>query len=394
MTISQKEWNNYIQRLRKLSDKAAEEFSEYAISHLGYAHIERDELIKVAHAIATKYGEGTAALSAEMYDAIAEASGKVLPAAIPAETATYSEVAKTINGIRKFSQNENLLSSAVGNLVKRAGVDTTIKNAIRDGAEWAWIPHGDTCAFCLTLASQGWQKASKAVMKGDHAEHIHQNCDCTFAVRFDKKSEVEGYVPEVYKRIYDNAGGLNSKDKINALRRVQYKKKKQIINAQKREAYALRTLSKTESTILDITEEFLSNATPKKGEFDIVTGFKEKNGEEKAAKWLHDTFGGDIKLLPENNPEGQSNPDYLWNGKLWDLKSPESLNGVSKRLKHGLEQINSNPGGIVIDIKGVEDDLSEIERVINNRLRVSAKSDVDVIVLNNNRLVKVIRHKK
>ena len=53
-----------------------------------------------------------------------------------------------------------------------------LKNAVRDGAEWAWVPHGDTCPFCITLASNGWQKASRKVLKGGHAEHIHANCDC------------------------------------------------------------------------------------------------------------------------------------------------------------------------------------------------------------------------
>ena len=122
--------------------------------------------------------------------------------------------------------------------------------------------------------------------------------------------------------------------------------------------------------------------------------FEDKNGEERTAQWLHDTFGGDITLLPETNPEGQSNPDYLWNGKLWDLKAPQSLNGINKRLKHGLEQIRLNPGGVAIDIVNTDANLQDIEQVIQNRLRVSAKSDVDVIIKNDDKLIKVIRYKK
>ena len=51
------------------------------------------------------------------------------------------------------------MQRGVSRLVKRAGADTTLKNAQRDGAEFAWVPHGDSCAFCLTLASRGWQRA-------------------------------------------------------------------------------------------------------------------------------------------------------------------------------------------------------------------------------------------
>lgn len=53
------------------------------------------------------------------------------------------------------------MQRGVSRLVKRAGADTTLKNAQRDGAEFAWVPHGDSCAFCLTLASRGWQRASQ-----------------------------------------------------------------------------------------------------------------------------------------------------------------------------------------------------------------------------------------
>lgn len=36
-------------------------------------------------------------------------------------------------------------------LAIRVAADTTLKNGIRYPAEWAWIPCGMTCPFCLTL---------------------------------------------------------------------------------------------------------------------------------------------------------------------------------------------------------------------------------------------------
>ena len=125
--------------------------------------------------------------------------------------------------------------NGVSRLVKRAGADTTLKNAVRDGAEWAWAPHGDTCPFCITLASNGWQKASSKVLKGGHAEHIHANCDCEFAIRFDHSTTVAGYDPEKYLRQYRAAGS-----DVNAMRRIDYAARKDAINAQKRAAYQLR----------------------------------------------------------------------------------------------------------------------------------------------------------
>jgi len=144
------------------------------------------------------------------------------------------------------------MQQGVSRLVKRAGADTTLKNALRDGAEFAWIPQGDTCAFCLTLASRGWQKASQAAIKGGHAEHIHANCDCEYAIRFDGRSTVAGYDPDKYLRQYRAADG-----DINKLRRVNYAANKERINAQKRAAYAARKAytNQAASAILDTSNK-------------------------------------------------------------------------------------------------------------------------------------------
>ena len=73
---------------------------------------------------------------------------------------------------------------------------------------------------------------------GNHAEHIHANCDCTYAVRFDGKSTVAGYDPDKYLAQYNSAKGNSSQAKINSLRRENYARNKDSINARKRELYA------------------------------------------------------------------------------------------------------------------------------------------------------------
>ena len=198
-----------------------------------------EALINYGYAVATKYGEASAAIAAEMYDATAALAGASVPAAVPAETATYGEVTAAVKKSAEYG-NTKTISSAVSRLVKQAGADTTIQNAARDNAQWAWIPSGDTCAFCIALASRGWQYASKRVMKGNHAQHIHANCDCTFAVRFDEKSSYDSYDPKKYEDIYNSAEGSSSKDKINSIRRELYKTNGDTIREQKRIAYAAR----------------------------------------------------------------------------------------------------------------------------------------------------------
>lgn len=240
MIVSSKSWDRYINALKKLNNRATNRVLE-KLSKIDVDDPEQmAEVIRYAYGIATKYGEGAAALAAEMYDALAELSGVITPSAVPASTATYGEVAKAMYGTRLQSKNPEVMASSIGRLVKMAGVDTMQKNALRDGAEWAWIPRGDTCAFCLTLASQGWQPASKKAIRNGHADHIHANCDCTYAIRFNDNVIVEGYDPDEYREMYYDADGSTPKDKINYMRREAYRKNKDEINAQKRSAYEKR----------------------------------------------------------------------------------------------------------------------------------------------------------
>ncbi|MDD6630282.1 MAG: PBECR2 nuclease fold domain-containing protein [Faecalibacterium sp.] len=247
MQISAKTWNEYVIRLSRLNQKAGQLMREYIDAH-GTA--DTDDLVAYAYGLVTKYGEGSAELACQMYEALAEAQGVHVPAAEPAATASYGEVARMVSATK--DQNPANLPNGVSRLVKRAGADATLKNAIRDGAEWAWVPHGDTCPFCITLASNGWQKASQKLLKGGHAEHIHAHCDCEFAVQFRSDTTVAGYDPDEYYRQYREAGG-----DINKMRRIDYAANRERINAQKRAAYAARKAytNQAASAILDASNK-------------------------------------------------------------------------------------------------------------------------------------------
>lgn len=266
MQITAKTWNEYITRLSRLNQKAGQLMRQYIDTH---GTGDADALITYAAALVTKYGEGSAELACQMYDALAEAANAGVPAAEPAEPADYGEVARMVNATK--NQNPANLPNGVSRLVKRAGADTTLKNAVRDGAEWAWVPHGDTCPFCITLASNGWQKASSKVLKGGHAEHIHANCDCEFAIRFDHNTTVAGYDPDKYLKQYRDAGG-----DINKMRRIDYAARKDAINAQKRAAYAVRKVNKSERSYSggvgsNKADLDYMNSAPYRAKFDSVS---------------------------------------------------------------------------------------------------------------------------
>lgn len=238
MEITQAEWIRFKNMLSAINTRAVDDMMDWLESKGGIANVSFQEMSSYGYALATKYGEASASLSAQMYDEVAKASGMTLPAAEVANTVSYTEIAKAITKVAAQTQNAKNVSNVVGRYTKRAGADTTLKNAERDGAQFAWVPSGDSCAFCIALASRGWQYISKKSFKNGHAEHIHSNCDCTYAVRFDKNTNVAGYDPDKYLEMYQNAEGDTWQEKVNSMRRIQYQENKDKINAQKRANYA------------------------------------------------------------------------------------------------------------------------------------------------------------
>ena len=236
MQITEKAWVEYITKMSQISQKAADLMQSWVQKN----GLENDKaLLDYAYALSQHYGQAIGALSCQMYEATAAAQGVIVPTAEVADLTDYGEVAKAVKGTKK--QSPNNIPGTLARLVKQVGADTTLKNAERDGAQFAWVPHGDTCAFCITLASRGWQYMSKKAMRNGHAEHIHAHCDCEYAVRFDGKSTVAGYDPDKYLEEYYDANG-----DINEMRRKRYAQNKDAINARKRELYASKKAEKLE----------------------------------------------------------------------------------------------------------------------------------------------------
>lgn len=70
MQITARTWNNYIARLSRLNEAAGQKMREYIQLH---GTDDTEALISYAYAVITRYGEGSAELACQMYDALAEA---------------------------------------------------------------------------------------------------------------------------------------------------------------------------------------------------------------------------------------------------------------------------------------------------------------------------------
>ena len=148
----------------------------------------------------------------------------------------------------------------------------------------------------------------------------------------------------------------------------------------------------------DVTKEYFEEATPGKGNIDKEEGFKDKGNENeiRIANVIHMELGGDILLYNDDLTEdGKNTPDYKWNDQLWDLKSPESIKSLNKRIQKGIHQIESAPGGIIIDLpKDIT--FAEMADAIRERwiaTGVKTAVSLDVIVIRKDRIIKIIRFK-
>lgn len=231
MNISKASWKQYTDKQAAIRLKAAELMKAWIAKN---GTDDRDAMVRFASSLVNKYGEAAAAYACQMYDRIAEADRADIEAANPAEIPTYQDIAKVVNGALLGSIAGLQVIRAVERLVKQTAADTMLQNAIRDGAEFAWIPDGGACPFCLGIGAEGWKTASAKITNGGHAEHIHASCSCEFAIRFDEDSNVDGYDPEALTEEVESASEKELREEYNEENRDK-------INEQRREARMFNT---------------------------------------------------------------------------------------------------------------------------------------------------------
>ena len=245
MRISSSAWRKYQHAHSMLQGEAKRLLEEYFDS-LPWDESEQRCLTLLAQRaveLANHYGLADASLSAAFYDEIMELQGANVPQAwvrTPNPEFVEQDVRDAVARATSRETAKSMSSGVLSGHVKRAGVDTMRANAVRDHAMWAWVCIGDSCAFCRALGSNGWQDASRAVLAGSHAQHIHDNCDCQFMVKKPGETlDIEGYDPDALLDEYADASGGSSKDHINAMRRADYTPEfAEQRNARRRELYA------------------------------------------------------------------------------------------------------------------------------------------------------------
>lgn len=146
----------------------------------------------------------------------------------------------------------------------------------------------------------------------------------------------------------------------------------------------------------EVQDEYQKNAKPKQGNITYDEGYdKEQHKNEVIfADWLYNKFGGNIKLLNESCIDNVKTPDYIWNDKLWDLKTVTTEKGANSAVRKGLHQIELNPGGIFLDYGDRDILIDVLLNVIEERMKWHKGEGFDIMIIQNGEVIKVLRYEK
>lgn len=193
----------------QLVEAAVDELMDYL-----YDGISRDEVVAIAAEIAGKYAMFGEELGAQWYDLCTELAGiKAEPAVVAqvnekrmsawADSAIVGEISREIA--------RNYLQDVINDSIRSTGDANLWRDYERGLAKGKWcrVPVGDTCAWCMMLASNGaWYLSEESAKRTANGDKYHDHCDCIAVYHADAES-IRGYTKLYdYKRKYyaaDNA---------------------------------------------------------------------------------------------------------------------------------------------------------------------------------------------
>ena len=76
------------------------------------------------------------------------------------------------------------------------------------------------------------------------------------------------------------------------------------------------------------------------------------------------------------------------------MKSVSTEKAANSAVRHGLKQIQENPGGIILNYAENRFSETKLKDILRRRIEASATQTVDIIVLQQGKCMFVLRHKK
>lgn len=179
-------------------------------------------LEEVLPALVARYGDMSASVAAEWFE-----QNYDLPATMPPYLSDEGIVVSTRWAAAPARagaavEAQKRLSYIVNRAVTQMGRDAMIDSSATAGLRWARVPVGETCAFCLMLASRGFDYRSRE-SAGGAARKFHAYDDCQVVP--DDGDPPAGYDPdglyERYQAARDEAGSGRTKSILSAMREIE-----------------------------------------------------------------------------------------------------------------------------------------------------------------------------
>ena len=214
---------DYSGRVKTVTDQAVDELAR-RIANIGATEPERRARFIRMHvrAVAEEYGLQEQELGAQWYEFCAKAAGVDVDTAIVndidyerLDSYFQSVLEEYENGEMEWSEVEPRVFDSFESKMRELERGTILDNLdrdVRDSRRWrqtrraamkagyARVPVGETCAWCLMLASLGYYYRSEETALGVEPDHYHAHCDC-IAVPYNAPGAIEGY--DDYNLYYD-----------------------------------------------------------------------------------------------------------------------------------------------------------------------------------------------
>lgn len=292
----------------------------------------RTAAFAVLDALLSTYTDLSAARAAEFYDASREA--QMVRRKYRAVVDSRRDPKATEGAIRAIVQFaadgdvERFRREALDRVdteMRRAANQCVAYNAGRDPAKplYARVPVGETCGFCLMLASFGFQYTSESA-----ASHSHRKCNCRVVPSFGEAT-VRGYDPEqMYGRFNDCLSTLGGRDGIRA--------EWDALPQEYRDSYIAKHGNKAGDAFDAYVNKRVSDEIETRDPEWFTTGKIPEITKERGAKPLPKErdvsevlaeSGFAVEFIKEVNRNGVKTADARLCGVVWEFKVPESYNG-------------------------------------------------------------------
>lgn len=324
----------------------------------------REVVVEALSLVLPAYTDLSAQAAADFYDAarlsaLGEAVGASAVSGYDAD-ATEGAVRALVQRVADGGDVESFNAAVLDRVdyeVKRAAGNSMIENGLADSSRtrYARVPtSAEACEFCLMLAGRGFAYLTRESAGEFH--HYHPGCRCRVIAGWDGMT-VEGYDPGAYDalwresvRLKDSGMPVKQREAILAAMRDNLMPQFTASQAELAELYGigLRSAWAEFKRLGKAADAYQNTVGAYLGEIGSVCGGR--FSAEYLAKPDGDEIWAALRLLDVSESirfryatAERKSPDFMVDGALLEVKTPQSERKITKRLLEIGEQFEGYP---------------------------------------------------